>query len=171
MVYLDIGRLYPELFHHRWALLDHTNSTLAREAWKFRQILSTFTRLKFLRVSYALLIGLLEEETKGFGDMLTQLLPPSVERFEVAVFNHGTDTWIENPNNDWSVKCFFQGLGQWTDELGQEKYLQHEFCLTYRHLRKFSIVVQNKGNNSSSIYGGKFWRDRRRVNLDRLRSC
>ncbi|KAJ4398300.1 hypothetical protein N0V85_006315 [Neurospora sp. IMI 360204] len=169
LVHLDIGHLYPQLFHKRWIGLDKRNPDRAREAAQFRRILSTFNRLKFLRVSYTLLIGHLEEETKGFGDMISELLPQSVEDFQIAVFNHGVDTWIERPNIDMSVKCFFQGLGSWRWELEQKgpKGSWFNFHATHRDLRKFRILVHQKGNSRDQ---SEFWVSRRLINLKRLRT-
>lgn len=166
LVRLDIGHLYPQLIHVRWAGLKETNRARAREAREFRRILSTFTRLKFLRVSYALLIGQLEEKTKKFGDMLTELLPPSVEDFQIAVFNHGVDNRYDQPNIDMSVKCFFEGLESWAWDLEEYRY-RLDFFIKYRHLWDISILVHQKGNSQDQ---SEFWRDRRRINQTRLRT-
>ncbi|KAK3341066.1 hypothetical protein B0H65DRAFT_579391 [Neurospora tetraspora] len=147
LVHLDIGHLYPQLFHVRWIGLDKPNPARAREAAQFRRILSTFNRLKFLRISYTLLIGHLEEETKRFGDMISELLPQSVEDFQIAVFNHG-------------------GLGSWTWELEQKGYW-FNFRATHRDLRKFGILVHQKGNSRDQ---SEFWITRRSINLKRLRT-
>ncbi|EGO58342.1 hypothetical protein NEUTE1DRAFT_110460 [Neurospora tetrasperma FGSC 2508] len=146
LVHLDIGHLYPQLINARWVGLKETNGARAREAREFRRILSTFTRLKFLRVSYALIIGQLEEKTKNFGDMLSELLPPSVEDFQIAVFNHGVDNRYDRPNIDMSVKCFFEGLELWTWDLDQYKY-RLDFFAKYRNLWDISILVHQKGNS------------------------
>ncbi|KAK3495252.1 uncharacterized protein B0T23DRAFT_395271 [Neurospora hispaniola] len=146
LVHLDIGHLYPQLINARWVGLTEPSGARAREAREFRRILSTFTRLKFLRVSYALLIGQLEEKTKNFGDMLSELLPPSVGDFQIAVFNHGVDNRYDRPNIDMSVKCFFEGLESWTWDLEQYRY-RLDFFAKYRNLWDISILVHQKGNS------------------------
>ncbi|EAA30058.2 hypothetical protein GE21DRAFT_4986 [Neurospora crassa] len=166
LIRLDIGHLYPQLSNVRWAGFKETNEVRAREAREFRRILSTFTRLKFLRVSYVLLIGQLEEKTTKFSDMLSELLPPSVEDFQIAVFNHGVDNRYERPNIDMSVKCFFEGLESWTLDLDQYRY-RLDFFAKYSDLWDISILVHQKGNSREQ---SRFWRDRRRINQTRLRT-
>ena len=99
-----------------------------------------------------------------FGDLLTELLPSSIEHFEVAVFNHGQDAWVEDWNIDNLVMAFFKGLGLWNSELQEQEY-RGNVSVSYPHLRKFGIMVHNKGNN---VDLAEFWKDRRRINYERL---
>ncbi|KAK3951822.1 hypothetical protein QBC32DRAFT_391511 [Pseudoneurospora amorphoporcata] len=164
LVHLDIGHLYPQRFHARWTNLDRPSTARARAASDLRKMLSSFTNLKFLRVSHALLTSHMGVEIKNFGDLMTEMLPPCLEHFEVAVFNHGINTWVEDPNIDISVMCFFKGLGLFNWDLQEEEY-RGEFRASYPQLRKFGIMVHQKGNNYD---GAEFWRDRRSINYKRL---
>ena len=140
-------------------------STARRQAASdFRRVLSTCTNLKFLRVPHALFVNDYADETKTFGDFMTEFLPASVEHLEVAVFNHGINAWIFDWNIDWSLHYFFKTLGLWSRQLNDKEY-RGWFRASYPTLEKFGILVHNKGNRIDLT---EFWNYHREANYYRL---